>query len=89
MSEKEPSGEEHLLNLIKSARDGRSDEEITRDVEAIIEDVMTRPRSGIYFDRNDGWKVDPLFEKVERDIAQNRERLIVIEHSSMLDRGGE
>ena len=83
---RELSGEEILLKIIRKAKEGKTDAEIERNVEQIIEDVRNMPRSGVYFDRQDGWKVDPFYERVEREIAQSHERLNVMRHSSMLDR---
>ncbi|MFZ0011282.1 MAG: hypothetical protein WAL97_05185 [Halobacteriota archaeon] len=83
---RELSGEEILLKIIREAKEGKTDAEIERNVGKLIEDVQNRPRSGIYFDHNDGWKVDPFYARLEREIAQSRERLNVMHHSSMLRR---
>jgi hypothetical protein len=87
--DKEPTGEELLLKCIRKAKGGKTDAEIAAKVEKIFEDVKNLPRSPYYWDHNDGWKEDAFIAKVARDIAQNRERLTIITHSSMLDRGRE
>jgi hypothetical protein len=86
---KEPTGEELLLKCIRKAKEGKTDAEIEAKVEKIIEDVKNLPRSPYYWDHNDGWKEDVFIARVARDIAQNRERLNIITHSSILDRGRE
>jgi hypothetical protein len=47
------TGEDNLSKLVNSARDGRSDEEIERDVEKIINNRTRRPHS--YFDPTQNW----------------------------------
>lgn len=84
---KEPTGEELLLTCIRKAKEGKTDAEIEAKVEKIIEEVRNLPRSGVYFDPQNGWTVDPLLARVEREIEANRGRLNVISHSSLLRRG--
>ena len=71
----ELTGEEILSKLVTQARRGRTDEEIERDVEAIIEDVKTWPISSIYFDPNEGWVVPPYaLERVQYDVHLRTKR---------------
>jgi hypothetical protein len=73
--------------MVIAAKRGKTDEQIERNVETIIDDVKNLPRSPYYWDHNDGWKEDAFIARVEREITQNRERLTIIKHSSMLGRG--
>ena len=72
------SGEEILLRIIRQAKEGKTDEEIEAETEAIIEDVKKLPRSEYYWDSNDGWK---RFKTMEEYLAERskkpKERTII------------
>ncbi len=55
MSDREPTGEEWILGHVSKAKAGKTDEEISANVERVIEDTLEGPHDGVYFDPMAGW----------------------------------